>query len=64
MLNKGPHILDAIRILDNILRRMQGHQRKKRTLLRRLGFWTSPKRHLQNLQSLPGGYAFGPQLHW
>ena len=53
MLNKGPHILDAIRILDNILRRMQEHQRKKRTLLRRLAFWTSPRRHLKTLQPPP-----------
>jgi pyruvate kinase len=63
MLNKGPHILDAIRILDNILRRMQAHQRKKRTMLRRLNFWTSPKRHLQTLQTLPGGCNRGPKPH-
>ncbi|MDQ3186088.1 MAG: pyruvate kinase [Pseudomonadota bacterium] len=36
MLNKGPHIVEAIRMLDNILHRMQGHQQKKRSLLRRL----------------------------
>ena len=30
MLNKGPHILDAMRTLDDILRRMQAHQSKKR----------------------------------
>ena len=36
MLNKGPHILDAITALDDILRRMQDHQQKKNTLLRRL----------------------------
>lgn len=36
MLNKGPHILDAIQMLDDILQRMQGHQHKKRALLRRL----------------------------
>lgn len=36
MLNKGPHIIQAIRMLDNILQRMQGHQQKKRSLLRRL----------------------------
>jgi pyruvate kinase len=64
MLNKGPHILDAIRILDNILRRMQEHQRKKRTLLRRLSFWGSPKRHLKNLQSLPGVHPLGSPLQW
>lgn len=36
MLNKGPHVLDAVRVLDDILRRMQGHQSKKQPLLRRL----------------------------
>lgn len=36
MLNKGPHILDAIRTLDNILQRMREHQQKKIPLLRRL----------------------------
>lgn len=39
MLNKGPHIVEAIRTLDDILRRMQGHQAKKRPLLRALGAW-------------------------
>jgi pyruvate kinase len=39
MLNKGPHILDAIRTLDDILRRMQAHQSKKRPLLRALKAW-------------------------
>ena len=38
MLNKGPHILDAIEILDSILRRMQSHQAKKTSRLRRLHF--------------------------
>lgn len=36
MLNKGPHILEAIQTLDDILQRMQGHQNKKSALLRRL----------------------------
>jgi pyruvate kinase len=36
MLNKGPYIVDAVRFLDNVLRRMKGHQQKKRSLLRRL----------------------------
>jgi pyruvate kinase len=40
MLNKGPHILDAMRTLDDILRRMQSHQSKKRPLLRALKSWT------------------------
>jgi len=38
MLNKGPHIIAAIRMLDNILRRMQGHQYKKTPRLRKLSF--------------------------
>ena len=38
MLNKGPHIFAAIRMLDNILRRMQGHQYKKTPRLRPLRF--------------------------
>ena len=37
MLNKGPYILDAVRALDNILTRMQTHQRKKSAMLRQLG---------------------------
>ncbi len=36
MLNKGPHIIQAIQMLDNILQRMQEHQQKKNSLLRRL----------------------------
>lgn len=36
MLNKGPHILAAIGMLDNILRRMQDHQHKKTPRLRKL----------------------------
>ena len=36
MLNKGAHIIDAVMTLDNILHRMQSHQHKKRSLLRRL----------------------------
>ena len=39
MLNKGPHILEAMHALDDILRRMQDHQSKKRTLLRALKAW-------------------------
>lgn len=36
MLNKGPHMLSAVRLLDDILRRMQEHQTKKRAMLREL----------------------------
>jgi pyruvate kinase len=36
MLNKGPYIVSAVRVLDDILRRMQAHQTKKRSMLREL----------------------------
>jgi pyruvate kinase len=36
MLNKGPHILEAIEALDDVLNRMQAHQHKKRSMLRQL----------------------------
>jgi pyruvate kinase len=36
MLNKGPYVVDAVRALDDILRRMENHQRKKRSMLRHL----------------------------
>ncbi|HTO46389.1 MAG TPA: pyruvate kinase [Burkholderiales bacterium] len=36
MLNKGPHVVNAVRVLDDILRRMQAHQTKKRAMLREL----------------------------
>jgi pyruvate kinase len=39
MLNKGPHTVEAVRVLDDILQRMETHQRKKRSLLRRLTAW-------------------------
>jgi len=39
MLNKGPFIVDAIRTLDDILRRMAGHQVKKKSMLRALRAW-------------------------
>ncbi len=37
MLNKGRQIVEAISVLDDILRRMERHQHKKRPLLPRLG---------------------------
>jgi pyruvate kinase len=36
MLNKGAHVLSAVGVLDDILRRMQAHQIKKSALLRKL----------------------------
>ncbi|MCA9810372.1 MAG: pyruvate kinase, partial [Candidatus Dadabacteria bacterium] len=36
MLNKGPHILEALKALDDIMKRMQAHQMKKMAMLREL----------------------------
>lgn len=36
MLNKGPYILDAIKMLNGILKRMENHQNKKTAMLRSL----------------------------
>jgi pyruvate kinase len=47
MLNKGPHILEAIHALDDILSRMQAHQHKKRAMLRRLHWWKEAGRARQ-----------------
>lgn len=37
MLNKGPCILEGVQTLDDILGRMEEHQAKKRSMLRKLG---------------------------
>jgi pyruvate kinase len=43
MLNKGPYIIHAVRMLDDILKRMQSHQFKKQSMLRQLGLaYASP----------------------
>ncbi|MFN8021827.1 MAG: pyruvate kinase [Acidimicrobiales bacterium] len=39
MLNKGPSVVHAVRVLDSVITRMQDHQHKKRSLLRRLRAW-------------------------
>jgi pyruvate kinase len=36
MLNKGPYVAEALRMLVDILGRMEGHRYKKRDILRRL----------------------------
>lgn len=40
MLNKGPFIIEAITILDDVLTRMEAHQLKKTSRLRALGSWS------------------------
>jgi pyruvate kinase len=37
MLNKGPYVLEAVRTLDDIMRRMEDHQEKKSSTMRKLG---------------------------
>lgn len=39
MLNKGPHIDDAVVVLDDILTRMADHHYKKTALLSQLHSW-------------------------
>jgi pyruvate kinase len=39
MLNKGPYIAEGIGVLDNVLRRMEGHRLKRSTQLRPLRAW-------------------------
>jgi pyruvate kinase len=39
MLNKGPYLLEAVAVLDTLLRRMDEHQHKKTAHLRRLASW-------------------------
>ena len=36
MLNKGPHVLTAVRFLDDVMNRMQAHPTEKRAVLRKL----------------------------
>ncbi len=42
MLNKGPHILEAVTLLDTLLHRMEKHQWKKVPMLRALHAWDRP----------------------
>lgn len=43
MLNKGAHVVDTIRFLDNILHRMDRHVAKKSALLGPLSQWAAPR---------------------
>jgi pyruvate kinase len=40
MLNKGPFLVEAVELLDDVLRRMQSHRAKKTPLLRPLRAWS------------------------
>lgn len=39
MLNKGPYIEQAVRALDNVIQRMEGHQTRKHARMRKLQVW-------------------------
>lgn len=39
LLNKGPYVFDALAVLENVVARMQRHQKKKTAQLRALGWW-------------------------
>jgi pyruvate kinase len=45
MLNKGPHILEAVKFLNGVLRRMESHGHKRKAMLRKLAVakigWTA-----------------------
>ncbi len=55
MLNKGPYILDAIRMLDGVLARMERHQHKKTPQLRVLHSWQAAflAEHVGTQASIP-----------
>ncbi|MBW8370726.1 MAG: pyruvate kinase [Thiobacillus sp.] len=55
MLNKGPYVVSAVRVLDDILRRMHAHQAKKRSMLREL--------HLAHMLTAEPDAAAGPAGH-
>jgi len=56
MLNKGPHVVSAVRVLDDILGRMQSHQIKKRPMLRELKL-------AHSLPAEPGTEVDGASTH-
>lgn len=54
MLNKGAHVIEAVEMLDDILQRMQGHHRKKHSMMRKLHL--ASQFHLET----PGGSSADP----
>jgi pyruvate kinase len=53
MLNKGPHIVQAVQTLDNILHRMENHQTKKQSMLRQLRLASSIRFEVAGEPPLP-----------
>ena len=58
MLNKGPHIVEAIKVLKDILIRMEGHGFKKKAALRTL---TLSGKYLERLAARKAGSAQNPR---
>ena len=58
-LNKGPYIVDAAHVLDDILTRMQAHQHKKSSMLR--GTSTSPNASLLHDSQEPRWHGEGTE---
>jgi pyruvate kinase len=56
MLNKGPYVVEAVKALDDIIRRMHGHQAKKRSMLRELGLVAGFRRARERTAAHPTGY--------
>jgi pyruvate kinase len=54
MLNKGPYVLQAVRVLDDIVRRMHGHQAKKRSMLRQLNLVSGFRKSRATHRVAPG----------
>ena len=59
MLNKGPHIDEAVVVLDDILCRMADHHYKKSPLLRRLYSWHLPKPASEPVEFVAGALPRG-----
>ncbi len=59
MLNKGPYIVDAVCSLDDILRRMESHQTKKRSMMRSLNVATNYLANGTGFESSSSGVSAG-----
>jgi pyruvate kinase len=61
MLNKGPHILDAVSTLDDILARVGAHHYKKTALMRPLHSWQTPHDHGHSPRPTPAVPSSAPR---
>ena len=54
MLNKGVHVVAAVKVLDEILPLMEAHQTKKTSRMRALHSWPVPVRSIAGIQTSSG----------